>query len=314
MEDSQLRIQNRLFDVTEDTPAHVYFCTESRILGDGLMEQLEQFLSEHMDTSLIIIDTLQMIRSTAYDNTYASDYRDLSALKRLAYIHETAILLIHHLRKEKADDVFNRISGTTAVSDAGVLPGDDDLTPQEANAIGLELAQRAFPGYEVVIVTHVDTSHLHNHLVVNSVSCESGRKLHQNRETLLAHRQLNDEICKAYGLRILETPEKYSKKKRMKPGKYQAGLRADSWKLDLIQAINEALEYAVDRESFIENMEYEGYEVTWTNTRSTSPSPVPTDESAGTAVSTMRLSPKKSGGAVRLPAGRGILPQQRGTG
>lgn len=210
--------------------------------------------------------------------------------------------------------MFNRISGTTAVSDAGVLPGDDDLTPQEANAIGLELAQRAFPGYEVVIVTHVDTSHLHNHLVVNSVSCESGRKLHQNRETLLAHRQLNDEICKAYGLRILETPEKYSKKKRMKPGKYQAGLRADSWKLDLIQAINEALEYAVDRESFIENMEYEGYEVTWTNTRSTSPSPVPTDESAGTAVSTMRLSPKKSGGAVRLPAGRGILPQQRGTG
>ena len=42
---------------------------------------------------------------------------------------------------------------------------------------------------------------------------------------------------------------------------------AESWKLDLIQAINEALEYAVDRESFIENMEYEGYEVTWTDTR-----------------------------------------------
>ena len=58
----------------------------------------------------------------------------------------------------------------------------DDLTPQEVNAIGLELAQRAFPGYEVVIATHVDTNHLHNHLVVNSVSCENGRKLHQNRD------------------------------------------------------------------------------------------------------------------------------------
>ena len=100
----QLRIQNRLFDVTEDAPASVHFCTESCILGDGLMEQLEEFLREHPDTSLIIIDTLQMIRGTNYDNTYANDYRDLSTLKQLADAHGIAILLIHHLRKEKADD------------------------------------------------------------------------------------------------------------------------------------------------------------------------------------------------------------------
>ena len=118
LEDSQLRIQNRLFDVTEDAPPTVHFCTESRILGDGLTEQLEQFLSEHPDTVLIIIDTLQMIRCAARENTYANDYRDLSALKRLADTHGIAILLIHHLRKEKADDVFNRISGTTAISGA----------------------------------------------------------------------------------------------------------------------------------------------------------------------------------------------------
>lgn len=118
LEDSQLRIQNRLFDVTEDAPPNVHFCTESRILGDGLEEQLRQFLTEHPDTSLVIIDTLQMIRGTTYDNTYANDYRDLSALKKLADAHGIAILLIHHLRKEKADDVFNRISGTTAISGA----------------------------------------------------------------------------------------------------------------------------------------------------------------------------------------------------
>ena len=47
LEDSRLRIPNRLFDVTEDAPFNVHFCTESRILGDGLTEQLEQFLSEH---------------------------------------------------------------------------------------------------------------------------------------------------------------------------------------------------------------------------------------------------------------------------
>ncbi len=118
LEDSQLRIQNRLFDVTEDAPPSVHFCTESRILGDGLEEQLRQFLTEHPDTVLIIIDTLQMIRNAGYDNTYANDYRDLSALKKLADAHGIAVLLIHHLRKEKADDVFNRISGTTAISGA----------------------------------------------------------------------------------------------------------------------------------------------------------------------------------------------------
>ena len=118
LEDSQLRIQNRLFDVTEDAPPNVHFCTESHFLGNGLTEQLEQFLSEHPDTTLVIIDTLQMIRGTNYDNTYANDYCDPSVLKRLADAHGIAVLLIHHLRKEKADDVFNRISGTTAISGA----------------------------------------------------------------------------------------------------------------------------------------------------------------------------------------------------
>ena len=50
------------------------------------------------------------------DNTYANDYRDLSALKRLADAHGIAILLIHHLQKEKSDNVFNRISGTAVIS------------------------------------------------------------------------------------------------------------------------------------------------------------------------------------------------------
>ena len=67
---------------------------------------------------LIIIDTLQMIRGAGYDNTYANDYRDLSVLKHNADAHGIAILLIHHLRKELADDVFSRISGTTAISGA----------------------------------------------------------------------------------------------------------------------------------------------------------------------------------------------------
>ena len=117
LEDSTLRIQNRLFEITEDAPANVHFSTNSDTLGKGLEEQLRVFLSEHPDTVLVIIDTLQMIRGTNYDNTYANDYRDLSVLKHIADTHGIAILLIHHLRKELADDVFSRISGTTLVED-----------------------------------------------------------------------------------------------------------------------------------------------------------------------------------------------------
>ena len=118
LEDSFQRIQSRLFEITEDAPANVHFSTNSDTLGKGLEEQLCAFLSEHPDTVLIIIDTLQMIRGAGYDNTYANDYRDLSTLKRIADAHGIAILLIHHLRKELADDVFSRISGTTAISGA----------------------------------------------------------------------------------------------------------------------------------------------------------------------------------------------------
>ena len=144
---------------------------------------------------------------------------------------------------------------------------DDPITPAEANAIGLELAQQEFPDFEVVIATHVDTNHIHNHLVVNSVSCVDGKKLHQSADDLLVHRKANGEICLAHGLSTLELLEKQSRMKRMKPGEYQAGLYVDSWKLDLIQTINDVLEYAGNPDEFVEGMEREGYQVTWTENR-----------------------------------------------
>ena len=75
LEDSTLRIQNRLFEITDDAPASVHFTTNSNTLGKGLEEQLCAFLSEHPDTVLVIIDTLQMIRGTAL-------LRDLAAALR----------------------------------------------------------------------------------------------------------------------------------------------------------------------------------------------------------------------------------------
>ena len=119
LEDSFQRIQSRLFDLTEDAPPTLHFAVMSQQLHNGLVEQIEQFLKEHPQTRLIVIDTLQRIRTVGNDaNPYASDYRDIGVLKALADKHRIAILLIHHLRKELSDDVFSRISGTTAISGA----------------------------------------------------------------------------------------------------------------------------------------------------------------------------------------------------
>ena len=119
LEDSYSRIQNRLLDITDDAPPNLFFATMSEKLHSGLEQQIERFLISHLDTALIVIDTLQRIRSGVNDaNPYASDYRDLGILKELADKHRIAILLIHHLRKMSDDDPMNMISGTTGISGA----------------------------------------------------------------------------------------------------------------------------------------------------------------------------------------------------
>lgn len=119
LEDSFSRIQNRLFDITDEAPGNLHFATMSDVIGEGLENQIEDFLKSHADMVLIVIDTLQRIRKVSADaNPYASDYRDIGILKQLADKHRIAILLIHHLRKMNDDDPMNMISGTTGISGA----------------------------------------------------------------------------------------------------------------------------------------------------------------------------------------------------
>ena len=120
LEDSTLRIQNRLFEITEDAPASVHFSTNSDTLGKGLEEQLCAFLVEHPDTVLVIIDTLQKVRdskgSAGKAGMYGNDYDDISSIKRIADGFNIAVLLVHHLRKlQDSDDPFNDVSGSTGI-------------------------------------------------------------------------------------------------------------------------------------------------------------------------------------------------------
>ena len=119
LEDSFQRIQSRLFDLTDDAPPTLHFAVMAEQIQSGLVDQIEQFLTEHPATGLVVIDTLQRIRSAGNDvSPYASDYRDIGVLKALADRRRIAILLVHHLRKLSDDDPMNMISGTTGLSGA----------------------------------------------------------------------------------------------------------------------------------------------------------------------------------------------------
>ena len=120
LEDTYARIQGRLFRLTEDpVPSRLYFQTGSCAIGDGLELQIEKFLSQHPETGLVIIDTLQKVRTADPNNgAYASDYQDMSALKSLADRRGIGLLLVHHLRKQGASDPFQQISGSNGLMGA----------------------------------------------------------------------------------------------------------------------------------------------------------------------------------------------------
>ncbi len=115
LEDSYTRIQNRLFELTSEPSDNLHFAIMAGTLGGVLEKQIEIFKSQHSDLKIIIIDTLQKIRSDDEAN-YASDYKELSVLKNLADNLRIAILLVHHTRKCRDNDPFNMISGTTGIS------------------------------------------------------------------------------------------------------------------------------------------------------------------------------------------------------
>lgn len=117
LEDDHCRLQkrmNRMFGV--DGTANLYFAITAKKLGEGLEDQLEEFINLHPDTRLIIIDTLQKIRQGNGDSySYANDYECVGNLKKFADQKEICLLIVHHTRKQQASDKFDMISGTTGI-------------------------------------------------------------------------------------------------------------------------------------------------------------------------------------------------------
>mgnify|MGYP000311502364 FL=1 len=85
-------------------------------------------------------------------------------------------------------------------------PGE--VTPEEAHQVGCEFIERCFAeDFEVVIGTHTDHAHIHNHIILNSVSFVDGHKFQSTPASFYKLREISDEICRAHHLSVIDEPK-----------------------------------------------------------------------------------------------------------
>ena len=119
LEDNERRMQKRLKKVLagRGCPDGMHYSTEWPRLEEGGSEALERWLEDTPDARLVVIDTLQKVRTPARGkNVYAEDYAALESLLPIAARYGVAIVVVHHLRKGEAADAQDEISGSTGLS------------------------------------------------------------------------------------------------------------------------------------------------------------------------------------------------------
>ena len=156
--------------------------------------------------------------------------------------------------------------------DGGVLfyhmvqsfPKGAAVDPRQAHEAARRLAEY-FDGCEVLACTHVDREHIHSHCVINSVNFDTGKKLHMAKEQLQELMRRNDMICQEMGLPVFEATTQQTR--GMGGAEYHTALKGQSWKLRLMNTIDECMKYAADKDAFVSLMASEGYAVRWESSR-----------------------------------------------
>ena len=171
-----------------------------------------------------------------------SVYADFMTTKRLH--HKTDGVLFYHMVQS--------------------FPKGAAVDPRQAHEAARRVA-KYFDGCEVLLCTHVDREHIHSHCVINSVNFETGKKLHMAKEQLQELMRRNDAICQEMGLPVFETP--IQKARGMGGAEYHTALKGQSWKLRLMNTIDECMKYAADKDAFVSLMASEGYAVRWESGR-----------------------------------------------
>lgn len=139
----------------------------------------------------------------------------------------------------------------------------DNLSAEQVHNVGIKLAN-TFKGFQVLVATHIDKNHLHNHLVINSVSFENGYKIQMSKKDLQYIKDYSDKLCLGIGASVIPKKEKTNYIKR---NEYRVAEQGKSWKFKLINAIDLSLVESNCKDVFIKNMNKLGYQVNWTDTR-----------------------------------------------
>ena len=144
------------------------------------------------------------------------------------------------------------------------FPKGAGIDPRTAHEAAHRLAGY-FDGCEVLVCTHVDRGHIHSHCVINSLNFETGKKLHMAKEQIQELMRRNDMICQEMGLPVFDVPTQQAR--GMGGAEYHTALKGQSWKLRLMNTIDECMKYAADKDAFVSLMASEGYQVRWESAR-----------------------------------------------
>lgn len=135
-------------------------------------------------------------------------------------------------------------------------PGE--ITPEDANRIGYELAQRVTKGrYQFVVATHIDKNHIHNHVIFSAVSEDAWRRFRDFLGSAKAVRKISDRLCLENGLSVIENPKRGKKDY----GKWLGDKRPLSAQEKIRAAIDAALaQHPADFAAFVRLMEAAGFQ------------------------------------------------------
>ena len=169
-------------------------------------------------------------------------------------------------------NLYGKMSGSYFQHYDQSFPPGEKISYREAHQIGIETAKIMFPGYEVLVVTHLDATYngvqrIHNHFIVNSVSHENGMKLHLGPYAIEKIRRISDQVCRAHQLSVLPEYRETFDSDPVGSREYRAASKGESWKFQCIVDIEKTMEVAASKEDFIVIMTAAGYAVSWEDAR-----------------------------------------------
>lgn len=141
---------------------------------------------------------------------------------------------------------------------------DDNVTPELAHKIGKDLINKCFPDFQVVLATHYDREHIHNHFIINSASLLDGKKFYENKSTLNQIRKVSDELCYKNDLSVIEK-DNVTKYSPLDQSTLNAAKQGRSWKFNLVKDLDGALQNCKNKNEFINYFQTRNYEIKFTN-------------------------------------------------